>query len=159
NPFPYTFHGLGSKRTAEFVVKNRDDVIENIQNIWYTIHQLVTDKIKNAKKEVEHIVKSYAFNRPIDWIKQYTMRIDELTRALDIAMSHRFELIKHNFEQWHKRFESVNPELALKRGYAIVFKNGKIIHSKEELKIEDEFNIKLSDGIIKGVVKGYGEEK
>lgn len=144
---------------AELVVKNRVDVIENIQNIWYTIHQLVTDKIKNAKKEVEHIAKSYAFNRPIDWIKQYTMRIDELTRALDVAMSHRFELIKHNFEQWLKRFESVNPELALKRGYAIVFKNGKIIHSKDELKIDDEINIKLSDGTIKGMVKGYGEEK
>lgn len=144
---------------AELVVKNRDDVIENVQNIWYTIHQLVLDKIKNAKREVEHLVKSYAFNRPLDWLRQYTMRIDELTRALDIAMSHRFEIIKQDFNQWLKRFESVNPEIALKRGYAIVYKNGKIVHSKDELKINDEFNIKLSDGTIKGVVKGYGEEK
>ncbi|MCS7228551.1 MAG: exodeoxyribonuclease VII large subunit [Candidatus Kryptonium sp.] len=144
---------------AELVVKNRDDVIENVQNIWYNIHQLVIDKIKNAKKEVEHLVKSYAFNRPLDWLRQYTMRIDELTRALDIAMSHRFEIIKQDFNQWLKRFESVNPELALKRGYAIVYKNGKIVHSKNELKINDEFNIKLSDGTIKGVMKGYGEEK
>ncbi len=144
---------------AELVVKNREDVLENIRNIWYTIHQLVIDKIRNSKREIEHLVKSYAFNRPIDWLRQYTMRIDELTRALDIAMSHRFEIIKHNFEQWLKRFESVNPELALKRGYAIVYKNGKIIHSKEDLKLDDEFKIKLSDGIIKGVVKGYGEEK
>lgn len=140
-------------------MKNRDDVIENVQNIWYNIHQLVIDKIKNAKKEVEHLVKSYAFNRPLDWLRQYTMRIDELTRALDIAMSHRFEIIKQDFNQWLKRFESVNPELALKRGYAIVYKNGKIVHSKNELKINDEFNIKLSDGTIKGVMKGYGEEK
>ncbi len=144
---------------AELVVKNRDDVIENIQNIWYTIHQRLIDKIKNAKKEVEHLVKSYAFNRPLDWLRQYTMRIDELTRALDVAMSHKFELVKHNFEQWLKRFESVNPELALKRGYAIVYKDGKIVHSIEELKLNDEFKIKLSDGIIKGVVKGYDEKK
>lgn len=87
------------------------------------------------------------------------MRLDELTRALEISMSHRFELIKNNFEQWLKRFESLNPELALKRGYAIVYKDGKIVHSKEELKLNDEFNVKLSDGIIKGVVKEYGEEK
>ena len=144
---------------AELVVKNRDDVIENIRNFWYTIHQLTIEKIKNAKKEVEHLTKSYAFNRPIDWLRQYTMRLDELTRALEIAMSHRFELIKNNFEQWLKRFESLNPELALKRGYAIVYKDGKIVHSKEELKLNDEFNVKLSDGIIKGVVKEYGEEK
>jgi len=84
---------------AELVVKNRDDVIENIRNFWYTIHQLTIEKIKNAKKEVEHLTKSYAFNRPIDWLRQYTMRLDELTRALEIAMSHRFELIKNNFEQ------------------------------------------------------------
>ncbi|CUS97098.1 exodeoxyribonuclease VII large subunit [Candidatus Chrysopegis kryptomonas] len=144
---------------AELVVKNRDDVLENIQNIWYTIHQLVVDKIKNSKKEVQHLVKSYSFNRPLDWLRQYTMRVDELTRALDVAMYHRFELIKSNFEQWLKRFESVNPELALKRGYAIVYKNGKIIHSKDELQLNDEFKIKLADGTIKGVVKGYGEEK
>ncbi len=144
---------------AELVVKNRDDVIENIRNFWYTIHQLTIEKIKNAKKEVEHLTKSYAFNRPIDWLRQYTMRLDELTRALEIAMSHRFELIKNNFEQWLKRFESLNPELALKRGYAIVYKDGKIVRSKGELKLNDEFNVKLSDGIIKGVVKEYGEEK
>jgi exodeoxyribonuclease VII large subunit len=86
------------------------------------------------------------------------MRIDELRRSLDIAMSHRFEILRQNFEQWLKRFESVNPELALKRGYAIVYKNGKIVHSKKELNLNDEFKIKLSDGTIKGVVKGYGEE-
>lgn len=143
---------------AELVVKNRDDVLENVRNIWFTIHQLVMDKIKMGKKEVEHLVKSYAFNRPIDWLRQYTMRIDELRRSLDIAMSHRFEILRQNFEQWLKRFESVNPELALKRGYAIVYKNGKIVHSKKELNLNDEFKIKLSDGTIKGVVKGYGEE-
>jgi exodeoxyribonuclease VII large subunit len=35
---------------AELVVKNRDDVLENVRNIWFTIHQLVMDKIKMGKK-------------------------------------------------------------------------------------------------------------
>ena len=137
---------------AELVVKNRLELIENIKSTLYTLHQLVVEKIKKDKKEIEHLVKSYAFNRPLDWLNQYARTVDEITRSLDVAMSHKLEIWKKTLGEWQKRFESVNPEAALKRGYAIVYKNGKIVHGCDELELNDEFKVKFHNGTIKGVV-------
>ncbi|HEU5004869.1 MAG TPA: exodeoxyribonuclease VII large subunit [Candidatus Saccharimonadales bacterium] len=46
-----------------------------------------------------------------------------------------------------------NPEAALRRGYAIVRKQGRIVTKKSQLKVSDELEVGLSDGKIKVNVK------
>ena len=46
----------------------------------------------------------------------------------------------------------LNPENILKRGYSLTLKDGEIVKSVAQLKLNDEIETRLSDGIIKSKI-------
>ena len=52
------------------------------------------------------------------------------------------------------KLETLNTLSILSRGYSIAEKDGKVISSKTDLKLNDEFTLKLSDGKITAKVTG-----
>lgn len=50
--------------------------------------------------------------------------------------------------------ETLNPESALKRGYAMVRAGGKVVHSVQELKLGSALDLRLQDGNVKATVDG-----
>ncbi len=137
---------------AEIVVKNQEDLLENVKNFHYTTTQFLRDKIASCRDEIEHLLSSYSFNRPKDLVRQYTQRVDELHRTMNTAMAHQVELWRHRTGSLQKRIDSLNPVLVVKRGYTIVSKDGQIIVRAKQLQHKDRINIRFSDGVVKGDV-------
>jgi len=137
---------------AEIVVRNRDNLLENVRNFYYTTTQFLQDRIGSYRDEIEHLLSSYSFNRPKDLIRQYTQRVDELDRTMSTTMAHQLELWQHRAASLQKRIDSLNPELVLKRGYAIVSKDSQIVVSAKQLQHMDRIHIRFSDGVVKGEI-------
>lgn len=133
---------------AELVVRDRRSVLANVRDYWYTIHETVTAMLNGSKEHVRHLLRSYSFNRPIDLLRQYSQRVDELDRGLSSAISHRLALLKAMSQDLHHRITALDPELVLRRGYAIVYKGDEIVGTANRLHSNDEIDIKFRDGTV-----------
>lgn len=137
---------------AELVVRNRYELIDNIKNIFYTMQQSLLSKVTENRSHITSLVSSYAFNNPIDKVRQFSQRLDELERLLDFSLIHKYKSTKQNLDSLAHRLESLNPDNALKRGYAMVYKNSHIVDKAGSLVYADEINIKFKDGNVNAAV-------
>lgn len=137
---------------AELAVPKRDDLVEIVRNICYTCEQLVRDRIESDRKQIQSLVGSYAFNRPIDKVRQLAQRADELRGALQRLVAHRLALLGQQCASLGKRMESVHPERVLERGYAMVLLGSRVVPSARELSHEDAIVVRFRDGNVPATV-------
>ena len=133
---------------AELVAPKRDDLVEIVRNIVYTTEQIVRDKIEADRRHIESLVGSYAFNRPIDKVRQFSQRTDELRSALQRMTAHRVALLEQHCSSLAKRMESVHPDRTLERGYAMVLGEGKVVSSAATIRQDDSLTLRFRDGDV-----------
>lgn len=131
---------------AELVVKHQSEIIEYLSNFCYNIEQEIRNIITTQKDRISSLLSSYSFNKPIDLVRQYSQQIDELNRHLYKSASHSFSINHQRLDSYLKRITSVNPTKVLERGYAIVYRNEKVIDRANKLKTDDDLHIKFHDG-------------
>jgi len=137
---------------AELVVRDRKAILEVLANSRYTMHQTLASRISMSRKHIQHLLKSYALHRPIDLLRQHSQHIDELGRAMSMSLAHRFELTSARLKGIDERIQALNPVLVLKRGYAIVRKEGAIVGSRARLREQDTVEIQFSDGRVRSTI-------
>jgi exodeoxyribonuclease VII large subunit len=138
---------------AEMVVPDRSELLEVIRNYEYTIRQAVTQRIAAHRERIESLVGSYAFNRAKDMVREFVQRLDELQRTMAVTLSHRMERREQDVESLRKRLLALSPQGALKRGYAIVRKNGVPVTHAHQLVRSDEAVVEFQDGTVKTKVQ------
>ncbi|MDI6766692.1 MAG: exodeoxyribonuclease VII large subunit [Bacteroidota bacterium] len=138
---------------AELVVKHQFEIIENLRNFCYNINQEITNIITTNKDRISSLLTSYSFNRPIDLVRQYSQQVDELNRHLFQSASHSFSINQQRLDSFQKRIASINPTKVLERGYAIVYRDEKVIDRSNKLKTDEDINIKFHDGVTPAKVK------
>jgi exodeoxyribonuclease VII large subunit len=138
---------------GELVVPDKSEILELLRNSCYTMNQTIAERISASREKVVSLIRSYHFNKPLQLQREYSQRVDELERTLVTTLAHRFTLLHSYATQLHKRLQSLNPDQVLKRGYTMVYRDGKIVESARRLHAEDDVNIKFRDGTADSVVK------
>jgi exodeoxyribonuclease VII large subunit len=116
------------------------------------LRESVRERITDSRRSIAHLVRSYAFNRPIDAVRQSSQRFDEAVRSLKTALEHRFALTRTAATALEKRMASLDPRLVLKRGYAIVSRNGTYISARADLHVDDLIDCEFRDGAVRSRV-------
>ena len=137
---------------AELIVQERNAIIEVLRNNAYTMQENLTTMLKNHKESIRHLLRSYTFNKPLDLLRQMNQRIDEIHRTLGVSMEHIHALTASRMNALQQRIEALNPELVLKRGYAMVYRDTNIISSSSSLHLQDEIRVRFRDGEKKSVI-------
>ncbi|HUI66298.1 MAG TPA: exodeoxyribonuclease VII large subunit [Bacteroidota bacterium] len=138
---------------AELVVPDRRELLENVSDSWYRMHQAVEDILRSQKERIRHLLESYAFNRPIDLLRQHSQRVDELNRAIHRVSAHVLSLTMARCEALARRLQALDPKLTLRRGYAIIRKEGRIVGSAKRLAPRDEIEVEFHDGTIESTIR------
>ncbi len=133
---------------AELAVVDRVNILEDIGNLYYTIQSYVKNKLYDLGRQTESLISSYSFNRPHDLIREYSQRIDEFDRSIRLSAPHLVKVMRQKYESLNRQVESLNPDATLKRGYAIVRKEKKIINNAKSLNKDDSAEIQFHDGRI-----------
>ncbi len=137
---------------AELVVKDKNELIENLKNFKYTITQKLLNMISDSRDDIQGLISSYAFNSPIDLIRQNYQKIDEFDRVMQISIGFKYQSKHQMIKEFSSRLRSLNPVLVLKRGYSIIYRDDKIIDSADKLEIGNLIDIKFSDGKAEATV-------
>jgi exodeoxyribonuclease VII large subunit len=137
---------------AELVVQDSRAVLDLLRNNWYTMQNCLADQLNRHRTSITHLLNSYSFNRPIDLLHQCSQRFDELARSLSLSGSHKLAMTSARAQSLHQRLTALDPQLALKRGYAIIYKEGSIVMSKVQVQAEDQVEIRFHDGTVRSTI-------
>lgn len=140
---------------AELVVRNREELLQAIQHLVQKMFRRIYTQMNAYKEKVNYLKNSYALRRPLDVIKQYFQRVDELSKTLETNYLHRIEMRRGQVESLQKQLVSLNPKAILKRGYSICFREetGEIVRESLQLSEEDGLHIQFYKGGADSVVK------
>ena len=160
---------------AELAVPDKEELKNLINQYSLRINKLINNNIEKNKDILERIKNSYIMQNPMTMyeIKEQVLStfIDRLNTAMlssintnnlllnSIKSSFIFTNPLKIYENKFNRFNNVvdklnvlNPLNTLKRGYAVVKHDDKIITSINDAKINDEINVRVNDGEIKSKI-------
>lgn len=120
---------------AERVIVKKSDIIEKLDDI-------------------EKRLKDY----PLEVVKEYEQRLDEIEKDLDLRFRHYIQLKEENFKLLSEKIEILSPLSILNRGYSVSFKmpGRKILKSATSLKKGDVVETRLSKGVFRSKVEDAG---
>lgn len=131
-------------RQIEFILHN------NIQQYDFLMSKIVIyspiNKVENLKEKIELWQKFIIQKLQHHIIKKKMLIV--LCSKLENNMKYKINIFKDKIEGLIKRLLNISPENVLKRGYAIVMKEGKAMSSINFVQLEDELEIRLYDGYI-----------
>jgi len=156
---------------AEMAVPNQSDIINYIKQLQIRLSKVLLHKIDVSKKTLEQLTNRYVLKNPMSTFEIKEQIFSNNLERLKTAINYNIEKNKNKFEKIKKHYlftnpnflyekkmqkftnqlaklETLNPLLTIKRGYAVVRKNEKIISYKKDLKTSDIVEIELQDGRV-----------
>lgn len=134
---------------AEMVIRDRAEFVDILANICYTLKECVQDRIDALGDRIQRLMTSYSFNRPRDLLRQSSQRLDELEKSLSLAVGHLVKSASNRQVSLRSQLEALSPTNVLRRGYAIVRKDGRIIPRASHLSGGDGAEVQFHDDRIR----------
>jgi exodeoxyribonuclease VII large subunit len=89
---------------------------------------------------------------PVDLLHRHSQHVDELNRSMSTAVAHRAALEEARARALMDRLAALNPQRVLKRGYAIVRREGSVVASRSDVRPRDRVDITFHDGAISSTI-------
>ena len=119
-----------------FVIKNPmlmfDNRKQKLDSILEKCNNILNNRLDKIKTNLYKLKDSYIVNNPHVLYKDYKIKLEKLTEKLIL----------------------VNPLDILKKGYALVYIDDRVIKNIKDIKENENLKIKMHDGIIDTIVKG-----
>lgn len=157
---------------AEMAVPSEEDVRKHLKQLEIRATKITSNITKLKREKLTQITSKYIFKN-INSIYEpkeqaFSYILDKLkTTSKNLIMQKQKELDtyknsfifknpdllldkpKNKYLQMISKLETLSPLLTLKRGYAIVKKEGKAITTKKDVKAKDKLSLALQDGEVK----------
>lgn len=131
---------------AELIFPDKNDYLERVKQSEYLIKKIVSGKISSLSEYLDGLKNNYFFNKPIDILNDFKMKLDDYQDELKNLTTEKFSAVKNDLNYIEKILFNISPENTLKRGYSLVKKNDKYISSSDELVLFDRVKIQFKDG-------------
>lgn len=130
---------------AEVVVPDRRDVEMQVRTLYDRLHAVVERRVQDGFQRVDRLTSSRAFHTPVQRLKQVRQRLDALTDRLHRSATQIPERARTRIERLHSRLQAVDPEQPLRRGYALVERDGTAVHAAADLALGDRVALQFHD--------------
>lgn len=131
---------------AELVVPEKEALEATLLQYAERLRDHLIQEIQNREQHIRHIARSYAFNRPVEQLRQARHHLDTYPARLKLAVQKQLSEQEHRVAYLSQRLELLNPRYYLQRGYVRVEKEGKPITSAHALQQGDRVLLHFIDG-------------
>jgi len=144
---------------AELAVPNIIEIKEklNIYNLRYK--QSLNKKIEIMRLRYEKCMSTKAFLDPLKQINEKYILIDNIIKKLEDCTKNKIKIEKEKSIKVISKIDALSPLKTLARGYSITSKNDQIVKTISNLNIDDNINIRFSDGLVKAQILAKEEIK
>jgi len=114
---------------AEIAVADREELLRNILTYKNKLTQSMFSIFDTYYENIERLQTSYGLKRPVDKIREYSHRIDDMTTHFITLVKHNYNTKQSKINSLQGQLKALNPQSVLKRGYSIttLMPEGKII--------------------------------
>ncbi len=137
---------------AELAVPNISDIMLKLDSYNSRYKLALKKKVEFMRLRYEKCMNSRVFKEPTQKINEKYMLIDMKVKSMQNSIAKIYNEKKTNLVKHIAKIDALSPLKTLIRGYSIVELDGKVIKTVEELKKDDEIDIRLVDGKTKAKV-------
>ncbi len=142
---------------AECAVPILDDILYEIEAMRQSFRAGAESAVSARQSALKLAQIRLNANRPDAWLSRQTEQLDRQREALVRAMQRRMQACRMQLDAQTAALDMLSPYAALKRGYAIVQKDGRTAARAEMLHTGDEITVRFADGVIRAGVLGREE--
>ena len=134
---------------AELAAPSIEELTQALIAIDEKIAILLEHKLEYYWQKMDHIQDRFSLQRPDTLIKGMNNFNTHLSVMIKQSILMKLQLQFGQLEKLQAELSVLNPKSILDRGYAIATtESGQIIHSPDELKMGEMFNLQLAKGIL-----------
>lgn len=131
---------------AELVVPDRRDILRQIETVLDLAENIVRRQLTDFQHKVD-----FSLNKIAGIIDARIQHSEHIIHRLSLASEVISAKIREQLSAVDfaaRTLNSLNPLTLLKRGYSIVFKNGRVVQKAGALKTGEEIQVRLSEGEV-----------
>ena len=140
------FRAATPSMAAEIVVPDQREMGAGIRGAVQRMTDCLRAGVEKRRRAVDFLVDSRAIHRPIDRMRQYAQRVDELSQRLERATRRCSKMRRSEITGLFDRLTLLNPDRPLEKGFVRIQLDGRPITSALELEIGDEATLHFADG-------------
>jgi len=140
---------------AEIAVPDREELLKNLFTYKDKLIQLIFSLFTVYHENIESLKASYGLRRPVDKIREYSHRIDDITTHFIMVVKNHYNAKQLKINNLLGRLKALDPQSVLKRGYSIttLLPHGTIISQSKKLKKDNIINTRFAQGSVESIVK------
>lgn len=143
---------------AELSVPDINDIKTLLHSYTAQLKNALQNKLSLGKTNFTALENSLFLKKPIETIiEKREQETDILTDRLIYAFNNLISGYDTRLKTNIASLDALSPLKVLSRGYSVAEKDGKVITSVNSVEINDNFNLKLSDGMLCCTVTSKGE--
>ncbi len=135
---------------AEQVSPDITEWQEALNQYQHSLSREMYLQLKRHRQELTHLAKR--LKHPGQRLEQQMQTFDQLEQRLTYAIGQQIQQRQERLQLISRHLDAVSPLNTLKRGYAIVTKDHKLVTQAQQVKIEDPLTVRLAKGTLQCVV-------
>jgi exodeoxyribonuclease VII large subunit len=139
---------LTPSEAAERLVPNQQQLLDQLGARGERMKQALVYRLEQSKMRLDSLASRSVLVRPLDRIRELSMRLDLLGEQIRGHASKRLQLHQQALGQAAAKLESLSPLGTLARGYSLTTVNGKSVRSSAEVVEGDIIESRVEQGKI-----------
>ena len=132
------------------------DMKANLAEIGSVLASRLVTLIQQQRESAAWLENRLRLVSPFRRLQTERQHLDEMDRRWNAAQVHSLQFAMEKFKGMENRLLSLSPLAVLKRGYAVITKNKKVITSTSQVQEDDALRVRLQDGEFNARVTGNG---
>jgi len=145
--------------TAAAELATQVDILElktSLAEIWSGLCSRMVALVQAQRELAAWLDNRLKFISPERRLQTERQRLDEMSRRWYAAQVHGLLFTEEKFKGLENRLLALSPLAVLRRGYAVITKNKKVVTSTSQIQIDDPLSVRIQDGEFKARVTGTG---
>lgn len=143
---------------AELAVPDRFELKSSLLSYKKHLSELTKNRITEERGKLLAIKQKNVMRDPLTRINDNRRELLYLSDALSNLATSDFERNKNKFSNLAGKLDALSPLKVISRGFALVENNGRVVTSKNQVDINDDIILTVSDGVISATVTDVNEE-
>jgi exodeoxyribonuclease VII large subunit len=131
---------------AELATPDRVALRTQIVAFQSDLASAMTDDLRDRRGALQSQMRALAHLSPRVRLANLRQRTDDLVSQAALAVSHRLQLRRERLTGLAARLEGLNPLAVLRRGYAVVRRDGQLVRRVAQVAHGDRLSVRVSDG-------------
>lgn len=145
---------------AELVVQNQEELVQRIQGLSLRLNNAIQNMLEMYRMKIEGLIRSYALARPLERVRQFQQRLDELSQRMAIHFRRLLEQAHQRLHLLQSKMLVLSPRAVLERGYSIVYRKltQELVKNPAQVRKHDLLHIIVARGSFEAAVTTISAE-